>query len=175
MARRKSWILGVAALVLGAMVCAQAGTFAATPPPPPAPPALPPGGGDVKPAASTATIKALAVLASKEDKDFMDPALASLAQGLKRSAPTANSFRLLMQVPQAVPYGQTGLLPLVEGYLLRVQPVKSQGETIEMVLTMLQGSKEIVRTTIVLTKGKYMLLAGCQLKGGTLLTAVSAR
>jgi len=164
----------VSVLVLGALWCAQAGTFAATPPPPP-PPSLPPGGGDVKPAAAAAAVKALAVRASKEDKDFMDPALAAMAESLRRSAQGANSFRLLMQVPQTVPFGQVGTLVLVEGYQLRVQPVKAQGDTIEMILTMVQGSRDILRTTIVLRKGKYMLLAGCPLKEGTLLTAISAR
>jgi hypothetical protein len=53
--------------------------------------------------------------------------------------------------------------------------MKAHDETIEMVLTMVQGSKEILRATIALRKGKYMLLAGCPLKEGTLLTAVSAR
>ncbi len=160
----------VSVLVLGALVYGQSGALAAAPPPPPPPP-----GGDVKPAAATAAVKALAILASKEDKDYMDPNLAAMAGSLRRSARGANSFRLLVQVPQTVPFGQVGTLALVEGYVLRVQPVKAQGDTIKMILTMVHESKDIMRTTIELPKGQYMLLAGCPLKEGTLLTAVSAR
>jgi hypothetical protein len=129
-----------------------------------------------------ASITVLAIRAAKEDKPYIDPALKALAEDLKKTAASYNAFRLLMQVPRSVAFGETKDVPLVEGYTLRVRPVQEKDDTIELALTMVLADKdpkekprEILSTTLRIRKGKYMLLGGWRLKEGTLLTAVSAR
>lgn len=158
---------GAAALILGAMVWSGAGAAALA-------------AESGKP--NEASITVLAIRAAKEDKPFVDPALKALADDLKKTASSFNAFRLLMQVPRSVAFGDAKDIPLVEGYTLRVRPVKEKDETIELALTMLLAGKdpkekprEILSTTLRIRKGKYMLLGGWRLKEGALLIAVSAR
>jgi hypothetical protein len=133
-----------------------------------------------KDAPPSASVTVLAIRAAKEDREHMDPALAALADDLKKTASQFNAFRLLMQVPRSIAMADSQDLPLVEGYLLRVKHVGAAEETIELVIAMVrteEGGKarEVFSTTLRLKKGKYMLLGGWKLKEGTLLTAISAR
>lgn len=153
----------VSALLLGAIVWSDVASAAPVPPP--------------GPGTAAASVKVLAIRATKEDKDYMDPALATLAEELRRTAGGFNAFRLLMQAPRTIPFGETQSITLVEGYEVRVKPIQASDDTIELAISVGRGEagKGGLSTTLRIRKGKYMLLAGWKLKEGNLLVAVSAR
>lgn len=125
------------------------------------------------------TFTILGIRATNEAKEHIDPALAAIADELRRSK--FNSFRLVVSDTRGVPMQGTWELPLAEGYAVRVQPERESGDNVKYVLTWLGGdkaagrSREIMRVPMEIRKGKYFLTGGWKLKEGALLAAIAAK
>jgi hypothetical protein len=150
----------VAALML-------AGTAQAAMAPRPAPPAPLPGAG-------SATVSVLGIRASNDARAQIDPDLGPVADELKRLK--YNSFRVVANVRQSVPVGQSVDVAMPEDYVLRVEVAKAADRP-QLVVSWLKPKDAPAKQRIEMTvpKGKYFLTGGWTLKDGALWAAVSAQ
>jgi len=142
-------------------------------------PPIPADAGDREPQAVAVTI--LGIHATNEEKPHVDPALAPIAEHLKRYE--FNSFRLVVRETRSVALGKQWELPMREGYCRRVRPTGTDEQRVKMEVAWVQyvkgedgRRKEHVRERMVLFlgKGKYLLTA-VRLKKGALVAAIAAK
>jgi hypothetical protein len=168
------------------------GTVPRRPLPPMPPSAIGPTGPAVSPTAPTTPttpaartvtpVTVLGIKATNEDKPFIAPALQPIAKELARSS--FNSFRVTTSDAKIVPAGGETLVPMDEGYSMRIRVEKDAGDAVTMTVSwqrtdiMPDGGTQtrlLQRMQIVLRKGRYFLSGGWKLKDGALWAAVSAQ
>ena len=150
-----------------ALVLAGTAQAAMAPRPAPAQPAPSPGAG-------SATVAVLGIRASNDARAQIDPDLGPVADELKRLK--YNSFRVVANVRQSVPVGQSVDVAMPEDYVLRVEVAKAADRP-QLVVSWLKPKDAPPKQRIEMTvpKGKYFLTGGWTLKDGALWAAVSAQ
>jgi hypothetical protein len=137
--------------------------------------------GDARKDAETVSVTLLGIHATNEEKAHVDPALASIAEHLKRYK--FNCFRLVVRKTQAVRLGKRWELPMLEGYCRRVQPTESHKDRVKMEVAWVQyvkgkdGKRKPhvhERMVMLIGKGKYLLTA-VKLKKGALVGALAVK
>jgi len=157
-------VMYLEAMALAVVVLAGTAQAAVAPRPAPAPP---PGPGG-------ATIAVLGIRASSEARAQIDPDLGPVADELKRLK--YNSFRVVANVRQNVPVGQSVDVAMPEDYILRVEVTKLADRP-QLVVSWLKPKDAPAKQRIEMAvpKGKYFLTGGWTLKDGALWAAVSAQ
>lgn len=160
-------VMHLQAMAWAVVALMLAGTAHAAIAPRPAPPAPSPGPG-------IATVSVLGIRASNDARAQIDPGLGPVADELKRMK--YNSFRVVANVRQNVPVGQSVDVAMPEDYVLRVE-VSKLADRPQVVVSWLKPKDAPPKQRIEMTvpKGKYFLTGGWTLKDGALWAAVSAQ
>ncbi|GAB4362857.1 MAG: hypothetical protein Kow00128_03040 [Deltaproteobacteria bacterium] len=124
-----------------------------------------PGGGAV-------TVDLGVVLASQEGTT-MDPALSSIQSKL-RSMFTYSSYRMLDRQRRDLSVGQTGEFPLPGNRSMRVTPSPPRGKKIRLAVEIREGGRNLLSTTLGLSRGGMVLVGGPSHQNGVLILILSA-
>jgi hypothetical protein len=86
-----------------------------------------------------------------------------------------SSYRLLQERSLLLSEGQMDQLPLADDKELHIQLLQEQGGTAEIAVEILQGGKDIFKTTAKLKKGGTLLIGGPKHEDGVLILAIAAQ
>ncbi len=101
----------------------------------------------------------------------VDPALAKLRSQL--SSLTYTNYRLLETHPLSTTLGAKHALPLPGGRTLALYPYGLSGGRLELLVTITEGAKRILDTTIRLSNNSAIVVGGPAHAGGVLIVALS--
>ena len=113
------------------------------------------------------------VLASNEGKS-MDPALSSLKDTLS-SMFNYSSYRMVDRLKRTLAVGETGEFSLPGNRSMRVTPVPAKGDKVRLAVQILEGSRNLLTTTLGLTRGGMVLVGGPPYQRGVLILIISAQ
>ncbi len=111
------------------------------------------------------------VLASQDSK-FADPRLSALISELE-SVFRYSSYRLLSQDTMSLGMGKSGTASLPEGRMLKITPIRIQGNRVELQLAISQKNRQIFQTVIQLLNRGTITVGGPKYRGGYLLFNIS--
>ena len=121
---------------------------------------------------SPVTVDVGVVLAS-HDGSTVDPQLSSIQDKL-RSMVNYSSYRMLDRQKRPLEVGQTGEFPLPGNRSLRVTPSPSRGEKVRLAVQITEGGKNLIATTLGLSRGGMVLVGGPSYQKGVLILILSA-
>lgn len=132
--------------------------------------ALPAGGG----AASGPTVAVdVGVVLASQDGATVDPALSSI-QGKLRSMFNYTSYRMLDRQRRSLSVGETGDFVLPGNRSMRVTPSPSQGRKVRLAVEIREGGRNLISTTLGLSRGGMVLVGGPSFRQGVLILIISA-
>jgi len=129
----------------------------------------------------TVAVTIFGIHATNAEKPHVDPALAAIAEQLKRYK--FNSFRVVAKETRSVALGKQWELPMLEGYCRRVLPTEAHEDRVKMEVAWVQyvedekGKRKTrihERMVMFIGKGKYLLTA-VKLKEGALVGALAVQ
>lgn len=112
------------------------------------------------------------VLASTEGSS-VDPSLASL-RGKLSSMFNYSSYRMLDRQRKTLEVGQTGEFGLPGGRSIRVTPAPPSGAKMRLAVQLMEGQKNLLTTTLGLSRGGMVLVGGPRYQSGVLILLISA-
>jgi len=131
-----------------------------------------PAGVAAAPADPAVTVDLGVVLASQEGTT-MDPALSSI-QGKLRSMFNYTAYRMLDRQRKTLSVGETGEFPLPGNRSMRVTPSPSRGKKVRLAVEIREGGKNLISTTLGLSRGGMVLVGGPTYREGVLILILSA-
>ena len=133
---------------------------------------LMPGGSGSALAADTVSVEIGSVYASNEGSS-MDPVLGNI-RGKLQSMFNYTSYRLLDRKRRSLAVGETGEFELPGRRTMRVTPVPAQGAKVRLSVQITEGAKNLLTTTLGLSRGGMVLVGGPSHQAGVLILIISA-
>lgn len=115
----------------------------------------------------------LGVVLASHDGATVDPQLSSI-QGKLRSMFNYSSYRMLDRQRRPLGVGETGEFPLPGNRSMRVTPSPAQGEKVRLAVQITEGGKNLIATTLGLSRGGMVLVGGPSHEKGVLILIISA-
>ncbi|NNF84430.1 MAG: hypothetical protein HKM29_04660 [Deltaproteobacteria bacterium] len=112
------------------------------------------------------------VVASNEGTT-MDPALSSIQNKLK-SMFNYSSYRMVDRVVRTLSVGETGDFGLPGNRSMRATPVPAKGNKLRLAVQIMEGDRNLLSTTLGLTRGGMVLVGGPSYQKGVLILIISA-
>ncbi|MCL5966702.1 MAG: hypothetical protein M1550_05800 [Deltaproteobacteria bacterium] len=112
------------------------------------------------------------VLASNEGSS-VDPSLATLRAKLG-SMFNYSSYKMLDRLRRPLGLGQTGDFGLPGGRSIRVTPITAARNKARLAIQIMEGSRNLVTTTVGMSRGGMVLVGGPRYQNGTLILLISA-
>jgi len=118
------------------------------------------------------TVDVGVVVASNEG-DTMDPALTPIRNQL-HSMFNYTSYRLVERLKRTLSVGETGDFGLPGNRSMRVTPVPAKGNKVRLAVQMMEAERNLLTTTLGLTRGGMVLVGGPPYQKGVLILIISA-
>ncbi len=112
------------------------------------------------------------VVASSEGA-AMDPALTPIRNQLQ-SMFNYSSYRLLERLKRNLAVGETGNFGLPGNRSMRLTPVPAKGNKVRLAVQIMEGERNLLTTTLGLTRGGLVLVGGPSYQKGVLILIISA-
>jgi len=123
-------------------------------------------------AAQAVSVEIGSVYASNEGSS-MDPVLGNIRAKLQ-SMFNYTSYRLLDRKRRSLAVGETGEFELPGRRTMRVTPVPAQGNKVRLSVQITEGAKNLLTTTLGLSRGGMVLVGGPSHQAGVLILIISA-
>ncbi|GAB4236812.1 MAG: hypothetical protein OHK0028_13870 [Deltaproteobacteria bacterium] len=123
-------------------------------------------------AGGTVSVDVGAVYASNEGAS-VDPALGTI-RGKLGSMFNYTSYRMLDRKRRTLDVGETGEFDLPGRRTMRATPLPSQGNKVRLSIRISEGPKNLLATTIGLSRGGMVLVGGPSYQSGVLILIISA-
>jgi hypothetical protein len=123
-------------------------------------------------AAQAVSVEIGSVYASNEGSS-MDPVLGNI-RGKLQSMFNYTSYRLLDRKRRSLAVGETGEFELPGRRTMRVTPVPAQGDKVRLSVQITEGAKNLLTTTLGLSRGGMVLVGGPSHQAGVLILIISA-
>jgi len=134
--------------------------------------ALPCAGAGSAAAADAVSVEIGSVYASNEGSS-MDPVLGNI-RGKLQSMFNYTSYKLLDRKRRSLAVGETGEFEIPGRRTMRVTPVPAQGDKVRLSVQMTEGAKNLLTTTLGLSRGGMVLVGGPSHQAGVLILIISA-
>ncbi|HEX9191321.1 MAG TPA: hypothetical protein VF847_04440 [Candidatus Deferrimicrobiaceae bacterium] len=131
-----------------------------------------PGGSGSAFAADTVSVEIGSVYASNEGAS-MDPVLGNI-RGKLQSMFNYTSYKLLDRKRRSLAVGETGEFELPGRRTMRVTPQPAQGNKVRLSVQITEGAKNLLNTTLGLSRGGMVLVGGPTHQSGVLILIISA-
>jgi hypothetical protein len=131
-----------------------------------------PGGSGSAAAAEAVSVEIGSVYASNEGSS-MDPVLGNI-RGKLQSMFNYTSYKLLDRKRRSLAVGETGEFELPGRRSMRVTPVPAQGNKVRLSVQISEGAKNLLTTTLGLSRGGMVLVGGPSHQAGVLILIISA-
>ncbi len=130
------------------------------------------GGAGSAVAADAVSVEIGSVYASNEGAS-VDPVLGNI-RGKLQSMFNYTSYRLLDRKRRSLAVGETGEFELPGRRTMRVTPVPAQGNKVRLSVQITEGAKNLLTTTLGLSRGGMVLVGGPSHQAGVLILIISA-
>jgi hypothetical protein len=121
---------------------------------------------------NTVTVDIGVVVASNQGTSI-DPALSALRAKLQ-SVFSYSSYKMLDRMKRTLAVGETGDFVLPGGRSMRVTPVPAPGNKVRLAMQLLEGGRNILTTTLGLSRGGMVLVGGPPYQSGVMILLISA-
>jgi hypothetical protein len=129
-------------------------------------------GGAASASRDPVTVEIGVVVASGKGSS-VDPSLSSLRTKLQ-SMFNYSSYKLLDRMKRPLAIGETGEFNLPGNRTMRVTPVDAPGNKVRLAVQIMEGGKNLLTTTLGLSHGGMVLVAGPPHQSGVLILLISA-
>lgn len=129
-------------------------------------------GGAASASPDPVTVEIGVVVASGKGSSI-DPSLSSLRTKLQ-SMFNYSSYKLLDRMKRPLAIGETGDFNLPGNRTMRVTPVNAPGNKIRLAVQIMEGGKNLLTTTLGLSRGGMVLVGGPPHQSGVLILLISA-
>jgi hypothetical protein len=123
-------------------------------------------------AANTVSVEIGSVYASNEGSS-VDPVLGNI-RGKLQAMFNYTSYRLLDRKRRSLAVGETGEFELPGRRTMRVTPQPAQGNKVRLSVQLTEGQKNLLTTTLGLSRGGMVLVGGPSHQAGVLILIISA-
>jgi hypothetical protein len=121
---------------------------------------------------SSVSVEVGVVVASNKGASI-DPSLSSLRTKLQ-SMFNYSSYNLLDRMKRTLAVGETGEFVLPGGRSMRVTPAPAPGNKVRLAVQIMEGGKNLLTTTLGLSRGGMVLVGGPPHQAGVLILLISA-
>ncbi len=115
----------------------------------------------------------LGVAVASNEGSQIDPQLADIRAKLKAMF-DYTSYRMLDRRKRTLAVGETGDFGLPGGRSMRVTPVPSAGNKVRLAVKISEGQRNLLTTTLGLSRGGMVLVGGPSYQNGVLILIISA-
>src|SRR5512134_1128100 len=129
-------------------------------------------GGSGNAAAQAVSVEIGSVYASNEGTS-MDPVLGNI-RGKLQSMFNYTSYKLLDRKRRSLAVGETGEFELPGRRTMRVTPQPAQGNKVRLSVQITEGAKNLLNTTLGLSRGGMVLVGAPTHQSGVLILIISA-
>ncbi len=112
------------------------------------------------------------VVASNAGKSI-DPALSAIKQKLQ-SMFNYSSYRMLDRKKKTLAVGEEGVFDLPANRSVRVTPSAPSGNKVRLAVQVVEGSKNLLTTTLGMTRGAMVLVGGPPYQDGVMILFITA-
>jgi hypothetical protein len=112
------------------------------------------------------------VVASNEGATI-DPALSSIRNKLQ-SMFNYTSYRMVDRLKRTLSKGETGNFGLPGNRSMRATPLPAKGNKVRLAVQIMEGDRNLLSTTLGLTRGGMVLVGGPSYQKGVLILIISA-
>ena len=123
-------------------------------------------------AANTVSVEVGAVYASNEGRS-VDSALGTI-RGKLQSMFNYTSYRMLDRKRRSLAIGEAGDFELPGGRMMRATPLSSERNKVRLSIRISDGSRNLLTTTLGLSRGGMVLVGGPSHQAGVLILIISA-
>jgi hypothetical protein len=113
------------------------------------------------------------VVVASNEGTTMDPALSSIRDKLK-SMFNYSSYRMVDRLKRTLSVGETGDFGLPGNRSMRATPVPAKGNKVRLAVQIMEGDRNLLSTTLGLTRGGIVLVGGPSYQKGVLILIISA-
>src|SRR3990172_1828544 len=113
------------------------------------------------------------VVVASNEGNTMDPALTPIRNQL-HSMFNYTSYRLVERLKRTLAVGETGDFNLPGNRSMRVTPVPAKGNKVRLAAQMMEAERNLLTTTLGLTRGGMVLVGGPPYQKGVLILIISA-
>ena len=113
------------------------------------------------------------VVVASNEGNTMDPALTPIRNQL-HSMFTYSSYQLVDRLKRTLSVGETGDFALPGKRSMRVTPVPAKGNKVRLAVQMMEAERNLLTTTLGLTRGGMVLVGGPPYQKGVLILIISA-
>ncbi len=113
------------------------------------------------------------VVVASNDGTTMDPALSSIRNKLQ-SMFNYTSYRMVDRLKRSLNVNETGDFGLPGHRSMRVTPVPAKGKKVRLAVQIMEGERNLLTTTLGLTRGGMVLVGGPSYQKGVLILIISA-
>lgn len=113
------------------------------------------------------------VVVASNEGSTMDPALSSIRDKLQ-SMFNYSSYRMIDRLERSLPVGETGNFALPGNFSMRATPIPSKGNKVRLAVQIMEGNKNLLSTTLGLSRGGMVLVGGPSYQKGVLILIISA-
>jgi hypothetical protein len=113
------------------------------------------------------------VVVASNEGNAMDPALTPIRNQL-HSMFNYTSYRLIERLKRTLSVGETGDFGLPGNRSMRVTPVPAKGNKVRLAVQMMEAERNLLTTTLGLTRGGMVLVGGPPYQKGVLILIISA-
>ena len=115
----------------------------------------------------------LGVAVASNDGTQIDPQLSDLRTKLKAMF-DYTSYRMVDRRKRTLAVGETGEFALPGGRSMRVTPAPSSGNKVRLAVQIMEGQRNLLTTTLGLSRGGMVLVGGPAYQKGVLILIISA-
>ena len=113
------------------------------------------------------------VVVASNEGTTMDPALSSIQNKLQ-SMFNYTSYRMVDRLKRTLAVGETGDFGLPGNRSMRATPVPAKGNKVRLAVQIMEGDRNLLSTTLGLTRGGMVLVGGPSYQKGVLILIISA-
>ena len=113
------------------------------------------------------------VVVASHEGTTMDPALSSIRNQLQ-SMFNYSSYRMVDRLKRSLSVGETGEFVLPGNRSMRVTPAPAKGDKVRLAVQVMEGERNLVSTTLGLSRGGMVILGGPSYQKGVLILIISA-
>jgi hypothetical protein len=115
----------------------------------------------------------IGVVVASNQGTSIDPALSALRAKLQ-SVFNYSSYKMLDRMKRTLAVGETGDFALPGGRSMRVTPIPAPGNKVRLAMQLLEGGRNILTTTLGLSRGGMVLVGGPPYQSGVMILLISA-
>src|SRR5512144_1918698 len=115
----------------------------------------------------------LGIAVASNEGSRIDPQLANIRAKLKAMF-DYTSYRMLDRRKRTLAIGEAGDFGLPGGRSMRVTPVPSAGNKVRLAVSIMEGPRNLLTTTLGLSRGGMVLVGGPSYQNGVLILIISA-